>query len=240
MGNIFSIVILVGTVAYLLDKKHTIDIETTVNKQKSILYAVGAYLFFILTASFVIPIFFKIINLFASSFIVNFNAFTLNSIVNTFSQTNLALTGNKVLQFLALTLFIAPAETVYFFGTLYEYLVDKFNAKLGLNIKNIAIILILASIFTFVHLTAKGVSNNEALMLVFYFAVISAVLISMTGQLLEAILLHIIANGVAAFSLLGLQTSGFTIIIYTLVIGAVLYIITRKFDFKNFRLTRGG
>lgn len=226
--------------AYLLDKKHTIDIESNVNKQKSILYTIGAYLFFIFTASFIIPFLFGIIKSVAPAFSLNFSAFTINSIINTFSQTNLALTGNALLQFLALTLFIAPAETVFFFGTLYEYLLDKFRGKLGFNIINMAIILILSSVFTYVHITAKGVSNNEALILVFYFAAISMILISITKQLIEAILLHIVANGVAAFSLLGIQASGFTIIIYAVVFGLILFFLTKRFDFKTFKLTRGG
>ena len=238
LGNIFSIVILAATIAYVLDKKHAIDIETNENKTKSILYTVGAYLLFIFSSSFIIPLIFSVVKFFDPSLTINLSAFTLNSIINTFSQTNLALTGNSILQFLALTFFIAPAETVFFFGTLYEYLLDKFKAVLGFNVKNASIILILASIFTYIHITAKGVSNNEALLLVFYFAVISMVLITVTKQLLEAILLHVIANGVAGFSLIGVTVSGMSIVLYAAGFGVLLYLLTRKFSFKQFKLTR--
>ena len=240
LGNIFSIVLLVGTVAYLIDKKHEIEIEKVSNKGKSVLFAVGAYIVFIFSSSIIMPFIGSIIKMFSSKFTYSLNAFSTNSIINTFSQSNLALTGNSFFQFLALSFFIAPTETIFFFGTLYEYGLDKLKTNLGFNIKNIALILILASIFTFVHLTAKGVSNNEALMLVFYFAVISLVLAIITKQLLEPILLHVIANGVASLPLLGINVSGFTILVYAGLIGLGLFLITRFFDFKTFKIVGGG
>lgn len=244
LGLIFLGMLLAAYAYIKSDPNNEIGIQKKPNINNSIILAIGAYLFFIFTSSLVIPIFYTIAKVIFPTFSLSLAAFNLNSIVGTFSQTNLILAGSMVISFISLAFFIAPTETLFFFVALYEYLLDKFRTKLGFSFRNIAIILIISGIFTLFHITAKGITANEALILTFYFAIISLVLVNLEKQGLGAIFLHIIANLIASLPLIGVNVSGFIILIFVGLAGGLLYFITKglkleKLNFMSLNKIRG-
>lgn len=235
VGNLIILMGIGAWALYISDKNRLIEIQKN-QISKSLLYGIGAYIFFIFTAS--------IIGTFAKSFLanLNINLLSINSIIETFSETQLALQGNAILQFIAIGFLIALVETVLFFGPGQEFLMDLFNIKqLNFSISMYAIILIMASIFTYFHLTAKGVQNTESLVLVFYFAVLSMVLTILTKELLPAIFLHIFANSISSLSLLGISVASFGSIALAIgAIGIILYFTLKNVDIKRLFSGVGG
>jgi membrane protease YdiL (CAAX protease family) len=67
------------------------------------------------------------------------------------------------------------------------------------NIRYLAIIFFVSIIFMAFHISAKGLTNNPALIMTFLFGAVSGILVLMRGQLLEAICLHIITNTVSVY-----------------------------------------
>ena len=218
----------------MMDKNRLIEIEKIPNKSKSILLALGAFIFFIFTSS----LFASIAKILFTN--INVSLLSPNSVLDVFSQTNLGLSGNNVLQWVSLFGFIAVVET-FAFVMLYEVLMDAFNVtQLKFKFKAALIILIISSIFTIFHITAKGIANTESLMLVFYFMVISLALVLIEGQALAAIFFHMIANGVASLPLLGITLNVTTIILYAGAIGGLLYFITKGLNIKQLLSRIGG
>ena len=204
LGAAFGLMIISYGLFRVFDKKDTFPfIRNNINFGKSIIYALGAYVIFI----FII----QIANYIATSFFAaGFlpGQATFSSTVTYLSSQLLAnqqpaLAGNQILTFLAYALAIPFVESLFFFGALMESGVDFFLIRPSLkNVKTWSIIAIISSIFALFHISARigaGASGqlSSALSTVFLFAVVSCILVVITGQVLEAILFHVIANSVA-------------------------------------------
>ena len=86
----------------------------------------------------------------------------------------------------------------------------------------------------YLHISAKGVTNHEALITVFIFALITCYLIFLEGQTLAAILMHIIANGVAVSISYGwFETISTSMFVGIGAVALVVYLL------KNFRIIQG-
>jgi len=92
-------------------------------------------------------------------------------------------------------------ETSFFFGRLYEGLIEYSSKKIGSNekifgiSKTILVVwLIIATLFTLFHMTAKGV-KSILLLITFLFALIQFIFgLNKYKHLREAIYMHIIIN----------------------------------------------
>jgi len=102
-------------------------------------------------------------------------------------------------------------ETSFFFGRLYEGLIEYSSKKIGSNekifgiSKTILVVwLIIATLFTLFHMTAKGV-KSILLLITFLFALIQLYLVNKYKHLREAIYMHIIINTLSVLYSLGLM-----------------------------------
>lgn len=247
LGAAFGLMIISYGLFRLFDKKDTFPfIKRNINFGKSIIYALGAYVMFI----FII----QAANYIATSF---FSAGflpgqpTFSSTVSYLSSQLLAnqqpaLAGNQILIYVAYALAIPFVESLFFFGTLMESGVDFFQVVPNIkSVKTWSVIAIISSIFALFHISARigaGASGqlSSALSTVFLFAAVSCILVVITGQVLEAILFHVIANSVA---LIINFSSSIPNILYVILLGggvaAGLLFILRKVNIGRY-LSKGG
>ena len=181
-----------------------------------IVYAVIAYIIFNIIGAIILHLFGGLTSLTGSSFSV-----FSDSLFQYFSQNTPALTGNAFISLAIWGVLIPYVETELFFGRMFEFLVDKIKVNIGFNVRTISVISIIGGIFTVFHLTAKGISNNSALLLTFLFAITSLVLVIMFKQTIEAKILHIIANMGALIIGMGL---GFTNLAILSIVGLLLLV----------------
>lgn len=219
LGLLFGLMAIAAIVGIsLFDKKIKYPIQQTNSKiTKTVIIASLTYIAFIITSAPIITALNQI-GILKSTLLT-----TPNSILEVLAQTqqSLAFEGSKILNFIAFGFVVAIIETLFFFGFLYEVLIDQFNALGKLtDLKTIGAIIITATAFTVFHASSKGVENDTALTLVFLFAVASLILVTITKQLLDATLLHINSNTIALLvqqGILGLpQIIGLTGIIIAL------------------------
>lgn len=189
LGNIYAIFSLATLIFILLDPKRSIKFRKDNDSVLgSLVVGAGAYIFLITIGTFLlIPIVRKAIELLGA--------------------TTPVLSTNAFFQFVTFAIAIPIAETYFFFIVMYDLFaslvgveIDKRNLA---NIKLWGIIISLALIFMFFHLTAKGIGATDVLTLVFFMAIVSMVLVTWfrTGE--AAVYFHVIANTIPSLSLIG-------------------------------------
>lgn len=121
------------------------------------------------------------------------------------------LANNIVISFIVFTLLIPYIETVLFFGRGFEFITRMFNVPHKLtNIRMISTILIIGIIFTYFHLTVRGIpapganADYTGLVLTFLFGVVSCVFVVVTKEIESAAISHVGWNGLAMLSKVGL------------------------------------
>ncbi len=151
------------------------------------IWGAGAFAIFYLSVSFLIPQFFEVTGQAAPE------------LVRGWAQAGVALERSDIIQFVVFSVLIPVAETLaliaapmYMFGILAK--IDIYNTNLFRK-EVLLIVLLVASIFTVFHLTAKGLSNTRDLSISFIFASITVLLILKTQDLVPAMGMHIINNG---------------------------------------------
>lgn len=119
------------------------------------------------------------------------------------------LQGSIFLTFVGWGILVPIIETSFFNGRLLEglatYSEPIFNSKVSLkklSLNLFLVILVLASIFTTFHITAKGLLAIP-LLITFIFSVISSILVIRHQELRGAIFLHILTNCAAVASSMG-------------------------------------
>lgn len=189
LGNIYAIFSLATLLFILLDPKRSIKFRKDNDSiLGSLVVGAGAYVVLITVGTFLlIPIVRKAMELLGA--------------------TTPVLATNAFFQFVTFAIAIPIVETYFFFMVMY----DLFASLVGIdidrrNLTNIrlwGVIIGIALIFMFFHLTAKGIGATDVLSLVFFMAVISMVLVTWfkTGE--GAVYFHIIANGIPSLSLIG-------------------------------------
>lgn len=95
---------------------------------------------------------------------------------------------------------IPIVETMYFFGILAQFI----SHMLKVSFSSWGFWMLMGGIFVLFHMTAKGVTNNEALIVTFLFGVLSMFLINKFRELKQAIILHVTANTLAISNILGI------------------------------------
>jgi len=116
-----------------------------------------------------------------------------------------AFSDSPLINFITFGDVIAYIETYALFIVGLDLLASVFN--ISINKENLSnpklwgIIFGIAILFLFLHITAKGIESEAILLLVFFMAVISMVLTVIYQDGRPAIILHVLANSIAATAL---------------------------------------
>lgn len=223
LGLIFLGMFSVGAITFLLDKQPTWVIEKTPNRLKSAILAYGAYIAVSIISAVGLAIF-KLTD----------NAqIGLNSVASTVeiaAQAQLALANSIPLNIFSFGVLIPIVETILFFGIMLEVLQDWTKHRPSLiDSRTLAFFSLIAGAFTIFHFTSLGY-RDEALFMVFIFAIVSLILVIYEKQLMSAILLHIIWNTSALLVKFGIVSSTSILIINgAILLGLILIInVTSK------------
>lgn len=238
MSSVFSFILIIGFILYWTDKTVNIRLESKPNRVRSVAVALVAYFVFVVVSAFVLSGL-KLIPSFSFTSAASTYSQYLASLFSSYSP---ALAGNALAVIVAWCVVIPIVETFAFFGGYLEWLSEKFNVPLAKRGPRFVLVVILvAVIFMLFHLTAKGVSNNPGLIMTAIFGLVSGVLVFYTGQLLEAILLHIFTNtiGVLSTPAIGLAV-GATVPMWLIIalVGIALYYIVVHVKFFDRLLRR--
>jgi len=223
MGQIFALMALASVSLYLIDKRISYPIEKyPKEKFKSIVYGVGGYFLFIIISTLLLQ-FLKFADIVGIRSTINFFSEYLSTF---FSQYSPALVDSPILTFIGWGILIPITETILFFGRLFEAFVDfwKINVKIN-SISTWLVMMMTSAVFTLFHLSAKGIANNAALLMVFLFGMVSLYFVVIRSQLIEAITIHIIANSIAISTSFNLISINPLLIIFG--IATILYIILK-------------
>ena len=91
------------------------------------------------------------------------------------------------------------ARLLEFYADLFHITITKQSiSKIGV----LFIIALLSLAFVFFHLTAKGITNTSALVVVFVMMAISLTMVTIFGETRQAVFMHIWANTVASYLML--------------------------------------
>jgi len=116
---------------------------------------------------------------------------------------------SKIINFMTFGVMVAYIETYAIFIAGYDLLASMFNIDINSNNltrpKLWGIIFGLALLFMLLHVTAKGITNQPTLVLVFFMAVISMVMVTIFKDGRSALGLHISANSQAMLPTLALN-----------------------------------
>lgn len=209
---------------YLFDKSRRFELEKRQQRLTSLVYAGLGFIALALVSRVLInPTNFSIAG--AIQAISKIKAAIL------FSEINPALAGNIYLNIITFGLIIAAIETIWII-IFYEMLLDTTHTTPNLrNLNTWLIIVLIGAVFTILHFTALGIRDNPALGLVFIFVVITLAIATLEGQMLGAILLHVIWNttssiyGDARYAEI---LSANPAIVTLVVIGIATYLLTRQ------------
>ena len=131
----------------------------------------------------------------------------IGAVMGLLGATTPALATSKIANLLTFGVAIAFIET-QLWGRLLEFFADIFHINLEKKgIKKIfssliVLIIILAFAFVLFHLTAKGITNTAALVVVFIMMMVSLIMIAIFGETRQAVFMHIWANTVASYLML--------------------------------------
>jgi len=111
---------------------------------------------------------------------------------------------SPIINWVVFGILIAYIETYTFFVTALDLFSSMFKVQITkrniLNPKMLTIMFGLSLLFLFYHVTAKGIASEATLILVFFMAFISLVTIIYTLDARPALIIHIMANSIAATS----------------------------------------
>ena len=189
LGLVYSMFIIGGLLLFWFDKKKTIVFDRDGKWTTAFIIAGVSYIVFVFSTSFII------------SFLEEIN---VGGLISLLAATTPALATSAILNSITFSIPVAYAET-QFWARLADFFASRFNIrtdKKGLfTIMGLALIATLSFIFLMFHVTAKGILNNAALMLVFLMMFVSLGLAFYYRESKHAVLFHIIANSVASIGL---------------------------------------
>ena len=144
----------------------------------------------------------------ASLFLPLFEKMNVGQLIQLIGTTTPALAGSQILNTLTFVIFVPFVETIFF-----VILMDYFATTMKIDISRRglyqfgtwALVIGLSFVFLLFHVTAKGITNNIALMLVFLMMFVSLGVTIWFGESKQAVLFHCYAN-CAGLGLLGAIT----------------------------------
>ncbi len=174
---------LVSMIVYKWDAIRTTPFDKNGRWLMSAVQAIFIYVGFVLIASLLLPLFQKI---------------NVGELIQLIGTTTPALAGSQILNTITFVIFVPFAETI-FFVILMDYFATRMNIDISRNglfkIGTWALMIGLSFIFLLFHITAKGVTNNVALLLVFLMMLVTLGVTIWFGEAKQAVFFHMIANG---------------------------------------------
>jgi len=171
-----------GMVIYKWDAIRTTPLDKNGKWFMPFVQGVFVYVGFVLIASLLLPLFQKI---------------PVGELIQLIATTTPALAGSQILNTITFVIFVPFAETI-FFVILMDFFATKMNvdiSKRGLfKVGTWALVIGLSFVFLLFHVTAKGVTNNVALLLVFLMMFVTLMVTIFFGESKQAIFFHMIAN----------------------------------------------
>ena len=199
MAQIYLLIIIGDFIWFRFDPKITLPIEKSSKNRWTALAQIA-----IATAAF-----FILSTLLIKVFAVALPA-TMQATLELLATSTPVLQGNKFLTIMGWGVLIPIIETVFFNGTLFEGLASIAKKRFGgdfslkkFNGRTVMVILVIATLFTLFHLTAKNLQST-ALVITFIFSIISSILVVRNQHLREAIGIHICINTMAVMSSFGM------------------------------------
>lgn len=128
------------------------------------------------------------------------------SIISSLGAANPAFSNSKILNWFIVSFAIGYGET-QLFGRLMEFLADRFGMKINranmMRTAFVILVIFLSILFAFFHITAKGIAATNSLIVVAIMMAISLFMIAYNnGETRQAVIVHVISNGVAGLMLL--------------------------------------
>ena len=230
LGVIYIGMLGIAFLTFITDKQPTWVIERKPNRLKSAILAYGAYIAVSVLSAVGLAIFKLTDN-------AQVGLSSVSSAVEILAQAELALANSVPLNIFSFGVLIPIVETILFFGIMLEILQDwtKHKPKI-IDIKTIGMIALISGAFTAFHFSAKGF-RDEALFMVFIFSVVSIILVLYEGQLMSAIMLHILWNTSALLVKFGIVTSTSILVINgAILLGLIVIINLTSKAFKTQRI----
>lgn len=223
MATVFIAILIAGAYIYFTDKFVILHVEKANNSRIiSVAIAFAAYFGFLGVSAIVLKTL-NIVGVFSFTSTADIYAQYIGSLYASFSP---ALADFTPFIVIAWGIIIPIVETFSFFGGYFEWFTEIFNAQIKLRaIRPYLVIILVSIIFMAFHLTAKGLTNNTGLLMTFFFGIVSCVLVLWRGQLLEAILLHIITNTTSILMSKGISL-GSPFFIGAIIVGVLIYLLT--------------
>lgn len=159
---------------------------------KAILWGIGAWIILLVSSVLVLK------------FVDPANA-SIAAVMGLLGASTPALATSKIANLVTFGFAIAFIET-QLWGRFMEFFADLFHINLNKqSLKQIGllfIIVILSLLFLVFHLTAKGITNTSALIVVFIMMLISLIMVAAFGETRQAVFMHVTANTVASWLML--------------------------------------
>ena len=227
LGNIFTGMLAAAIIYYLADRSRRFELERKQERIKSLVLASAGFVVLIIISNIIFPFFGKAIKLLDFSTTLQAMSEVRNAIL--FSQIKPALAGSLPLNLFTLGIIIPFIETIWLIIA-FEFLLDWTQTNPSFRSGRTWLILaVLASLFTILHFSALGVKNDVALASVFVFTIITLILAIIEGQMLAAILFHVIANSSSLITTQFSQIFQSPILVTGVVAAAAVYLLTRPF-----------
>ena len=164
--------------------------KPTTSHLSALMWAAGTYIIFNFSSSIVFPLF----------------GLQPQSFIDIMAATLPAFAGSTLLFIAAYGFMIPQFETVYFHVRWFEKL-KEIAARKGYKTSTLQIQIVLAVIimsgWVIFHITAKGVTANDSLIVTALFSLYSSALVIYFKEGLQAVYLHIINNTAAILRLQG-------------------------------------
>lgn len=128
----------------------------------------------------------------------------LGAVLGLMGATTPALATSKIANILTFGVAVAFIET-QLWARFLEFIADVFHINLGSRkVKGAILFAIIALSVGFVlfHLTAKGLANTSALLVVFIMMMISLSMVVIFGETRQAVYMHVAANTIASYLML--------------------------------------
>lgn len=230
LGTFFEGILFGAILLYIMDNKVSLYLENASYNKNNWIKSIGIALLGAVIVS--------VGGVFIKSIVNNIVAvFTLESMITSYAEMTPYFQGNLFFIWLSFTILISSVESIAVFGAYLEVMLDKLKTKPGFNAKAIGSIILISLLFAFLHLSSKqGEFIWGDLAVVFFMGIISCLMVLYTKQLKEAILMHIMLNGMAIiyakkifYTLFASSSSSYTIfvIIFSLAVVSLISYGTR-------------
>ena len=185
------ILLIIGVTIF--DKKLSITFAKTPGKTfRAILIGFGGWIILLVVSVFVLRF-------------IDPSKASISAVIGLMGATTPALATSKIANLITFGVAIAYVETVLwsrmleFFSDIFKLPVNKSSLK---KPGFLILIGILSFVFVMFHVTAKGLTNIPALVIVFIMMLISLLLVTYHGESRQAVYLHIFANTIASYLML--------------------------------------